>query len=67
MTGYIFVCCIALVSSGLLGDFVLQILTVVPLFQLVSTEDESSWEYGCAWVCKAEGTSHASRCLSVLL
>lgn len=67
MTGYIFVCCVALASSGLLGDFVIQILKVVPLFQLASMEEESSWEYGCAWVCKAEGTTDVSHHLSVLL
>ena len=67
MTGYIFVCCVALASSGLLGDLVIQILTVVPLFQLASTEEASSWEYGFAWVCKAEGTTDVSHRLSVFL
>ena len=50
LAGYVFVCCIAMaLSLPLLVSFMVPSLLAVSLFQLASTDERSSWEYGCAW------------------
>lgn len=40
---------ILVTSLSLLAGFVVQSILVVLLWQVASMEEESSWQYGCAW------------------